>query len=305
MANRVSITLPKPAAPPKHAIYHFKNGNRKISISANVLYGLYGNATRIPTNRRQYLSYFNTNPVNNQRALKRAQFVVYHVLKQRLMPTSVNSGHAGQIRYFATLGKKLRNTNRIQHGNIVPLLNYYNPRVFTLTQNNKQKINKNINKVAQNHGVSRNAVISYITSYHANALEQFASRGLNTSGPLRATKYFFNKLQPVAIQKNNTINKNTILNRLLKNYYTNYSNVRIHPPKSLNQKNINEHQQKKTALAARKRTILNQIRNHLSTIGRVNVASRPVGGNSGRAVSGTQNHRRTGRANAASTWRRS
>lgn len=317
MVNRVSITLPNSGAPPKHAIYHFKNGNRKISISANVLYGLYGNARAIPANRQQYLRYFNTHPVNNQRALSRAQFVMSHVLQNRLGSRHINSGHAGQIRYFATLNKRLRNgTNRVQYQNIAPLLNYYNPRVFTLTPNNNKKINENINTIAQKYGVTRNAVISYITSIHANALERAAaSRKMNTRGPLEATRYFFKKLQPVDIQKNNTIIKNTVLNKLLTNYYTNYSSVRLPDPKPNNQKSINEYLEKKSALGKRKRNILNQIRSHLNTIGRVPVAAaggnngRAAGGNNGRAAGGTQRrttspNRRAGRANMASSWRR-
>ena len=308
MVNRVSITLPKSGAPQKHAIYHFKNGNRKISISANVLYGLYGNAMRIPADRRQHLRYFNTHPVNNQRALQRAQFVVSHVLKNRLGSRHVNSGHAGQIRYFATMNKRLRNgTNRVQHQNIAPLLNYYNPRVFTLTPNNNKKINENINTIAQKYGVGRNAVISYITSIHANALEHAASRGTNTRGPLQATKYFFNKLTNVAIQRNNAINKNTNLNKLLTNYYTNYSGApSIRLPK--NKKNVERYEAEKQVRLKRKRDILSNIRSHLNTIGRVPVAA-AAGGNNGRAAGGAQRrttspNRRAGRANTASSWRR-
>ena len=318
MVNRVSITLPKSGAPQKHAIYHFKNGNRKISISANVLYGLYGNAMRIPADRRQYLRYFNTHPVNNQRALQRAQFVVSHVLKNRLGSRHVNSGHAGQIRYFATMNKRLRNgTNRVQYNNIYSLLEYYNPRFFsgTLTRNNNANINSYMNTLAQKYGVTRNAVISYITSIHANALEHAASRGTNTRGPLQATKYFFNKLPNVAIQRNNAINKNTNLNKLLTNYYTNYSGApSIRLPK--NKKNVERYEAEKQVRLKRKRDILSNIRSHLNTIGRVPVAAaaggnngRAAGGNNGRAAGGAQRrttspNRRAGRANTATTWRR-
>ena len=300
MVNRASITLPKSGAPQKHAIYHFKNGNRKISISANVLYGLYGNAMRIPADRRQYLRYFNTHPVNNQRALQRAQFVVSHVLKNRLGSRRVNSGHAGQIKYFATMNKRLRNgTNRVKYNNnIYSLFEYYNPRFSsgTLTPNNNANINSYMNTLAKKYGVTRNAVISYITSMHANALEHAASRGMNTRGPLQATKYFFNKLPNVAIQRNNAINKNTVLGSFLHNYYTNYSGApQINLPKSKSKSNIENYEKRKRARIVRKNTILSQIRTHLNTIGRVPVA----------AVGGPQRPRTSaGRANASSTWKK-
>jgi hypothetical protein len=163
-----------------------------------------------------------------------------------------------------------------------------------------------MNTLAQKYGVTRNAVISYITSIHANALEHAASRGTNTRGPLQATKYFFNKLPNVAIQRNNAINKNTNLNKLLTNYYTNYSGApSIRLPK--NKKNVERYEAEKQVRLKRKRNILNQIRSHLNTIGRFPVAA--VGGNNGRAAGGAQRrttspNRRAGRANMATTWRR-
>lgn len=233
---------------------------------------------------------------------------MYHVLQNRLRSNHVNGGHAGQIRYFVAMNKKLRNgTNSIQYKNLVPFFNYSTPRIFALTRNNKAYINNYINTVAQKYGVTRNAVISYITSIHANALEHFASRGMNTRVPLQATRYFFSKLQPVNIQTNKTINKNEVLNKLLTNYYTNYSGVQLILPRRDENENVKKYESAKQVRLKRKGVILGNIRAHLNTIGRVPVAA--AGGNNGRAAGGAQRQstsptRRVGRANTAPSWRK-
>ena len=315
MVNRVYIELPKYMkngrsfnAPPKHAIYHFNNNGKKTSISANYLYGRYsGNG--LPPNRN-YLRYFNIH--NNPTALKRARFVVSHVLNNRLRRNSINKGHAGQIKFFAALYKNLYRNNK---GNVnIRPLQLFNERQFT--ENNKKALNSAIANLAHRHKVSPNAIRSSNAARHAYYLSFFANRGnrAGVSGALLRTKYLLSKMPTVQINSTNSrIKKNTVLAKLMNNYYHGYSGVRAPnaPPRGATPKQIENFEiatkAYQTTKTIRKKEINKIVNRHLESITAARSAA--AGGNNGRAAGGAQRqrtspNRRAGRANTETSWRR-
>ena len=275
MVNRVYIELPVQSttrngrpiyAPPKHAIYHFKNNlGRKISVSANVLYGNTNLRTAAKTRSNIY-NYFNIAPRNNARANARARYVLTHVLKNRIHNGHMNTGHAAQIRNFATLYKKVLNANNFRPTNNTtrPLVNVIGKRVRGERAAN---LNQAITNLSTRTGVNRNKIIASVLHHYSNQLSGILNRKTNnryrltegnrnrtrTIGDIKKVLLMFKQrlVSPATIHQTtilNQVNPNNDFNRLLKQYYRNYSSLNA-TARALN-----------TTSARRKATILQQLR---------------------------------------------
>jgi hypothetical protein len=270
MVNRVYIELPMKKnrngrnvyAPSKHAIYHFNNNGKQTSISANYLYGRYG-SRGLPSNR-SYLKYFNIH--DQERALKRARFVVSRVLNNRLRRNNINKGHAGQIKFFASLYKNLYKNNK-GNVNIRPLSTFNTAVPFT---GNKMKaLNTAINNLARTEGVSPNAIRSSNAARHAYFLSYFANsenqRGIH--GALIRIRHLLGKMPNVKINTTNkSIKKNAELARLMNNYYHGYSGVQA--PKR-NEKNYEKLVRAyQTTRTTRKKAINSSVNNYFARAAR-------------------------------------